>query len=56
MMRPSLKRLEVKNPQNHRLVSLNSIPRNIIEYMLLESTSKPLQIKAAIGSEHGFTN
>lgn len=56
MLCPFLKRLEVKNPQNCRLVSLNSIPGNIMEHILLESTSKHIQNKVAISSEPGLTN
>lgn len=50
------KKAKVKNPQNYRLVSLNSIPGNIIERILLESTSNHIQNKVAISSEPGLTN
>jgi len=40
---------------NYRPVSLSSVPRKVMEQLVLDTLSKQLEEKAARSSQHGFT-
>lgn len=50
------KKSKKKNPGNHRLFSLTSVPSKIMEKIILPDTEKDLEENRVTGhSQHGFT-